>query len=260
MKKKISKYEKGSAEKLVEIIKEWTTIHESKMKSDSMKENVSQKQTDDEVMIQLLQHKVKQMSCTLTQLKKSMEGQRKENDRKRIEMGNLKEDFTKMLFEIKETREVTEQTMINKIKRLEEKLTVAQQVQGSFGNDTGKGQQKEKRKRKEKDPFEHTKRVRLQENIQTEYFEELPVDWNNSCKASTEEHFGGKGKESKTQDEDLSYVYGQGNISHDFGSDAGNYENNFKEAGQGVDGVNLQGLSRELLLFDAVSDEFILGT
>ena len=58
----------------------------------------------------------------------------------------------------------------------------------------------------------------------------------------------------------MSDVYGQGNISHDVGSDAGNDENHFKEAGQGVDGDNLLGLSREQLLLDAVPDEFILGT
>ena len=260
MKKKISKYKKGFAEKQVEISKMWKTIHERKMKIDSIKENASRKQTDDEVMIQLLQHKVKQMSSTQTQLKKSIEGQRKEIDSKRREMVDLKEDFTKMLYEIKGTREVTEQTMINKIKSLEEELIVAQRTQGSFGNDMGKGQQKEKRKCKEKDQSEHIKRLRLQENFHTEHFEELPVDWNNSCKASTEEHFGGKGMVSETEDEDLSYVHVQGNMSQDVGSDAVNDKTHFEEAGQGVENNDFQELSREQLLFDAVSEIFILGT
>ena len=175
-------------------------------------------------------------------------------------MVDLKEDFTKMLYEIKGTREVTEQTMINKIKSLEEELIVAQRTQGSFGNDMGKGQQKEKRKCKEKDQSEHIKRLRLQENFHTEHFEELPVDWNNSCKASTEEHFGGKGMVSETEDEDLSYVHVQGNTSQDVGSDAVNDKTHFEEAGQGVDNDDFQELSREQLLFDAVSEIFILGT
>lgn len=84
-------------------------------------------------MIQLtaFYKKVKQMSLHSNTTEEELEGQRKENDRKRIGWGNLKEDF-KMLYEIKETREVTEQTMINKIKRLEETNCWPGKFSGSF--------------------------------------------------------------------------------------------------------------------------------